>query len=266
MDHETIPDSSSDDPISKETEAMLARLRRSLRAAGWTQARLAERLDVGTATVKRWLHGRGLSLRTMERICALADLSIADLIESSRDPDPESDHLTLAQEEALGTDPTLSTIFFMILNGWPPSEAVTSFAVPPEEVEMHVTRLERLALIDRLPSGRLRARLNPRHVWQRPPLRRHFDRQLKQHFFALDYGAPETMFSAETIKLSPTGLARLRERIETLRQDFRAIEEQDRRTAVLPGEWYAVLSVARPMKQIAEINRAARARQRKVDG
>ncbi|WP_380872660.1 helix-turn-helix domain-containing protein [Sphingomonas sp. DBB INV C78] len=238
-------------------------LRRSLRAAGWTQARLAETLGVGTATVKRWLHGRGLTLRTLERLCTIADLSLSDLIDAGRDPDPESDHLTLAQEEALGSDPTLSTIFFMILNGWPPAEATTSFAVPPEEVEAHVRRLERLALIDRLSGGRWRARLNPKHVWQREPLRRHFDRQLKQHFFALDYGHPDTMFSAETIKLSPTGLARLRERIETLRQDFRAIEREDRRTAALPGEWYAVLSVARPMKAIAEINRAARARARK---
>ncbi|SNS11320.1 DNA-binding transcriptional regulator, XRE family [Sphingomonas laterariae] len=245
---------------------MLARLRRSLRAAGWTQARLAERLGVGTATVKRWLHGRGLALQTLERMCAIADLAIADLIDNSRDPDPASDHLTLAQEEALSTDPTLSTIFFMIVNGWPPSEATTSFSVPPEEVEAIVHRLERLALIDRLSGGRWRARLNPRHVWQRPPLRRLFDRQLKQHFYSLDYGDPDTMFSAETIKLSPTGLARLRERIETLRQDFRAIEEQDRRSAVLPGEWYAVLSVARPMKQVAEINRAARARNRKPGG
>lgn len=245
---------STKDTISDETAEMLATLRRSLRAAGWTQARLAEHLGVGIATVKRWLHGRGLTLGTMERLCAIVDMRIGDLMEMSREP--EADDLTLAQEEALGSNSTLSSIFFMILNGWPPSEAVSSFAVPPEEVEIHVNRLERLALIDRLSGGRWRARINPRHVWRRPPLRRLFDQYLKQHFFALDYGHPDTMYSLETVKLSPIGLARLRERIETLRQDFRTIEQQDRRTAALPGEWYAVLSVARPMKQIVLINRA----------
>ena len=237
---------------------MLAALRRALRAGGWTQARLAETLGVGTATIKRWLHGRGLTLTTMERMCGIAGIGIADLIEDSRGPD--AGHLTLAQEEALGRDPALSNMFFLILNGWPPSEAVESFAVPPEEAEEQVNRLERLALIDRLPSGRLRARLDPAHVWQREPLRRHFDRQLKQHFFTLDYGSPETIFGAETVKLSPVGVARLRERIQTLRLELRAIEKQDRRTAALPGEWYAVLAVARPMKPIAEINRRARSR------
>nr|WP_319235900.1 helix-turn-helix transcriptional regulator [Sphingomonas sp.] len=261
MDHEMSPSGSTDDPVEKESEAMLAALRRALRAAGWTQARLAETLGVGSATVKRWLHGRGLTLRTLERIAAIAGLSLAELIEGRRPGDAEAEQLTLAQEEALGKDSILSTIFFLILNGWPPSEAVASFSVPAEEVERHVHRLERLALIDRLPSGRLRARLDPAHIWQREPLRRHFDRLLKPHFFALDYSRPETIFGAETIKLSPTGVARLREWIETWRAQLRALEREDRRTAKLPGEWYAVLAVARPMRQIVEINR--RQRQRK---
>lgn len=239
-----------DDPVTSESSAILGALRRALSGAGWTQARIAAELEVGTATVKRWLHGRGLSFQTLGRLCAMAETSLAELAESSRVAAQQQDRLTLAQEEALTRDANLSTVFFLIVNGWPPSEATEAFHIPPEAVEAHVQRLERLALIDRLPAGRLRARLSPTHAWQRTPMRRHFERHLKPLFFTMDYGDPDTIFGAETIKLSPLGVARLRERIEAFRGELRALETEDRRTSSLPGEWYAVLGVARSMKPL----------------
>ncbi|MGF7148183.1 transcriptional regulator with XRE-family HTH domain [Sphingomonas zeicaulis] len=249
-DHATIPDAPSDDPATGETAALLAALRRALRGAGWTQSRLAAELGVGSATVKRWLHGRGLSLNTLGRLATLAGTSLAELTDESRLAAQENDHLTLAQEEALTQDPNISTIFFLIVKGWPLSEATEGFHIPPEVVERHVAKLERLALVDRLPGGRVRARLSPAHAWQRVPMRRHFERNLKQFFSSIDYADPQTIFGAETVKLSPLGVARMRERIEAFRADLRAIELDDRRTAALPGEWHAVLAVARSMKTL----------------
>jgi len=242
-----MPDVYHDDPAAHENGLLLAALRRALSAAGWTQARLADELGVGTATMKRWLHGRGLSFQTLGRLCALAGTNLSDLAENSRVMAQQQDRLTLAQEEALTRDSNLSTVFFLIVNGWPPSEAIEAFHIAEHEVETHVQRLERLALIDRLPGGRLRARLSPTHAWQRVPMRRHFERHLKPLFFTMDYGDPNTIFGAEMIKLSPLGVAQLRERIEAFRGEIRALETEDRRTSSLLGEWYAVLGVARSM-------------------
>lgn len=245
-----MPDASVNDPVEGETAVLLSALRRALRGAGWTQARLADELDVGSATIKRWLHGRGLSFQTLAHLCRLADTTLAELADASRVASQESDHLTLAQEEALTQDSSLSTVFFLIVNGWPPSEATEGFHIPPEVVEKQVVRLERLALVDRLPGGRVRARLSPSHAWQRAPMRRHFERHLKQLFVTIDYGDPATIFGAETCKLSPLGVARVRELIERFRADLRSIELEDRRTAALPGEWHAILAVARSMRPL----------------
>ncbi|RVT93589.1 XRE family transcriptional regulator [Sphingomonas crocodyli] len=242
-----MPQQPSSDPSVAEMEQLLSRLRRMLRGAGWTQAALAIELGVGPATIKRWLHGRGLSVQMLGRLCALAHTSLAELADDCGNRSQGQDDLTLAQEEALTRDANLSTIFFLIVNGWPLSEATEGFRIPADEADRHVERLERLALIDRLPGGRVRARLRPDHKWQRAPMRRHFDQHLKPLFFSMDYGDPEAMFGAETQKLSPTGVARLRELIETFRGDVRAIAMEDRRTATLPGQWYAVLAVARTL-------------------
>jgi transcriptional regulator with XRE-family HTH domain len=244
------PADTPDDPLSDEGAALLDALRRALRRAGWTQARLAEELGVGTATVKRWLHGRGLGFTTLARLAALADTSLAELAEDGHRRD--QNQLTLAQEEALTQDAALSTVFFLIINGWPASEAVDAFHIPAETVERAIARLERLALVDRLAGGRIRARIDPRHSWQRAPMRQHFERHLKQLFFSLDYGDPDTIFGSEMVKLSPIGVARIRDRIEQLRSELRAIARDDQRSAALPGEWFAVLAVARSLKPLIE--------------
>ena len=245
-----MQDKLPDDPSYAEMEQLLTKLRRMLRSVGWTQAALATELGVGSATVKRWLHGRGLTLQMLGRLCALAHTSFAELSDDSRSKAHGQDDLTLAQEEALTRDANLSTIFFLIVNGWPPSEAVEGFRIPAEVIERHVERLERLALVDRLPGGRVRAKLRPDHAWQRAPMRRHFEQHMKPMFFSIDYGDPETIFGAETLKLSPLGVAMLRERIEAFRGDLRAIATEDRRNATLPAEWYGVLAVARTMRPI----------------
>ena len=245
-----MQDKLPDDPSYAEMEQLLTKLRRMLRSVGWTQAALATELGVGSATVKRWLHGRGLTLQMLGRLCALAHTIFAELSDESRSKAHGQDDLTLAQEEALTRDANLSTIFFLIVNGWPPSEAVEGFRIPAEVIERHVERLERLALVDRLPGGRVRAKLRPDHAWQRAPMRRHFEQHMKPMFFSIDYGDPETIFGAETLKLSPLGVAMLRERIEAFRGDLRAIATEDRRNATLPAEWYGVLAVARTMRPI----------------
>lgn len=250
MDHRKMPDDAANDTVDGDAAAMLGALRRALRAAGWTQAKLAEELQVGSATIKRWLHGRGLSFNTLAQLCRLADTTLGELADSSRTAEQEKDQLTLAQEEALTQDKDLSTIFFLIVNGWPPSEATEGFHIPPDTVERHVAKLERLALVDRLPGGRVRSRISPAHAWQRVPMRRHFERHLKQLFVTIDYSDPETIFGAETIKLSPLGAARVRESIERFRAELRAIAQDDRRTAALPGEWHCVLAVARSMRPL----------------
>jgi transcriptional regulator with XRE-family HTH domain len=245
-----IPTSIPDDPLDEESAVLLDGLRRALRRSGWTQAKLAGEIGVGTATIKRWLHGRGLGFTMLTRLASLADTSIVELAQDGRRDARNRDHLTLAQEEALTQDPSLSTIFFLIINGWPPSEAVEAFRMPEDIVEGALVKLERLALVDRLSGGRVRARLDPAHSWQRAPMRQHFERNLKQLFFSLDYGDPDTIFGSEMVKLSPIGIARVRDRIEKLRGELQTISREDQRSAALPGEWFAVLAVARSIKPL----------------
>lgn len=235
---------SFDDLLEHDEEEILRALRMALRMAGFTQEKAAKALGVSLATLRRWLSGQGLTLARLGQLCRLAGVSLSELV-GQIDQDASFEPLTLAQEQALTSDSALSTIFFILAAGWPASEGTTAFDIPEDVVEDSIERLHRLALVDRLPGGRVRARLDPRQIWARKPMLRHFDKHVKDHFFNIDYSEGEIIFGMEAVKLSPVGLALVHNLIQRFRADVREIASRDRRDASPDAEWYGVLAVAR---------------------
>lgn len=242
-----IKNLSANDGKPDETDAILKSLRNALRGAGWTQARLAAKFEVGTATMNRWLHGKSITLSNLEDLCRVAGVTIAELAWSDRRADLDEQTITLGQEEALAEDPFLSLVLVLVINGWQPSGTGDGLGLSSDDLENYIGRLQRLALIDRLAGGKLRSRISAEHVWQRAPMRRQFDRYMKYLFFELDYAKPTTLFSAEIVKLSIVGIAQLRELLQRMRIELRSIEKRDRHNSVHPGEWFGLLAVARPL-------------------
>lgn len=232
----------------RELTRWMATLRRLLRANGLGVREIARRAEVSEATVKRWFAGQGLAADRLEDLCGLAGVSLGELAELAGEPPRAlSDQLTLAQEEALTESPLLSFLFFVVLSGWPPADLHRDFGVPMEVIEAQLRRLERLALIDRLPGGRVRSRIDRRTLWRRGPMRKHFEQHLKSQFVAMDFANPAAIYAVETMKLSAAGVAQLEERIERFRQDVQRLADEDRRGSLLPRSWHAVLVAARPL-------------------
>lgn len=226
--------------------ALLAELRRHLRIHGWTARRLAEHFEIGQATAKRWLAGRGLTLERLERLAELCQLSLADLARVAEYPHATlAQELTLAQERELSSDVFLSFLFMTILGGNRPEEIARDFAVPAPVMALALARLDRLALIDRLPDGRVRPLIDRTIVWRKAPMRALFEQHMKPQFLALDFAAESTTFVSEVVKLSPRGAAELAELLERLRREVQALAERDRDEALLPGRWFGMLAVMR---------------------
>lgn len=236
------------DSHALESAAMLAALRRSLRAAGWTARRLAEHFGASEASAKRWLAGRGLTLARFEALAGLAGMTVAELAEASARPRPElAQELTLAQEQALSEDSVLSFLFMVIVGGEPWQDFARDFDVPEATIEAALVRLEKLALIDRLSGGRVRALLDRTALWRKSPLRERFESQMKRQFLEMDFAALDAVYASEVVKLSDDGAARLAETIERHRRELHRLAEEDRRHALLPRRWHAVLFAARPL-------------------
>lgn len=227
--------------------AVMKVLRGLLRGKGLRISDIAKALAVSETSVKRWFAGQGLTTDRLEDLCALAGTNLIEVTALVTPPPPDlSLELTLAQEQALTESTLLSFLFVAVLNGVPPEDLSTDFGVPAELIEPQLQRLERLALIDRLPDGRIRCRVDRRVQLRRGPMQRQFERHLKWQFMEMDFTDVDAVFAAGVYKLSPSGFARLEELIARFRQDLQDLAEDDRRHARMSKSWYAVLLAARP--------------------
>jgi transcriptional regulator with XRE-family HTH domain len=231
-----------------QARAMLQALKLHLRREGWTMKRLADRFAIGEATAKRWLAGKGLTLERLEQLAALCGLTLGELArETELPPAGLAQELTLAQEKALSGDAFLAFLFMTILGGDRPQDVATDFRVPDRDLDQALARLERLALIDRLPQGRIRPLVDRAIAWRKSPMRTLFETQMKPQFMAMDFAAEHSVYASEILRLSPVGAARLGELIERHRRDVQALAEEDRHASSLPRAWYGMLCAARQL-------------------
>lgn len=221
-------------------------LRQMLKQRGWTIARLARHFQAGEATIKRWLSGHALTLERLVALAALCNLSVAELAGIAERPQVHPT-LTLAQERELSKDMFLSFLFVAILGGEDWQEVRDDFCIPEAEMDALLCRLDRLALIDRLPSGRVRATIDPAIMWRNSPMRTQFERQMKGQFVNMDFSAADAVYASQLMKLSAQGAAQLAELIEKHRLDVQALAARDREVARLPRQWYGMLCAARAL-------------------
>ena len=231
-----------------EGQAILQALRRHLRYQGWTARRLAAQFSIGEATAKRWLAGKGLTLDRLEQLASLCRLTIAELARETEQPPADlAQELTLAQERALSGDVFLAFLFMTILGGEHPHDVAQDFEVPAVEMNAALVRLERLALIDRLPGDRVRPRGDRAIAWRKTPMRALFETQMKPQFLSMDFGAEDAVYASELLRLSPVGAARPADLIEQHRRDVQALAAADRHESNAPRRWHGMLCAARAL-------------------
>jgi hypothetical protein len=240
-----------------DSSALLRALKGHLRHGGWTARRLAAHFAIGEATAKRWLAGKGLTLGRLDALAGLVGLTLADLArEAERPPVGLAQELTLAQERALSSDIFLAFLFMTILGGNSPDEISRDFSVPARDMDLALTRLERLALIDRLPGARVRPLIDRAIVWRKTPMRALFEQHMKPQFMGMDFAAEDAVYASDVMKLSAQGAATLAETIDRHRREVQALAEADRETSHLPRRWYGMLCAMRPL-DVAQLDRGA---------
>ncbi len=235
--------------------AILTALRQEIRRQGLRARVLAARLGVAEPTLWRWLRGEGLTLANLDRLCQMLGLELRDLVATQAE---QERFFTLAQERVLAADRGLGLVFFAILNGAQRAALEADFGLPPARITHYLTRLQRLALIDIAPTGRLRPLVARAAQWRRGgPLAMAFERTIKAFFLSMDFGTAEARYVSDMVRLSAAGRARVQALFETLREDILLIAAQDASARHEQTDWSGLLMLIHPLN-LNEITREFR--------
>ncbi|HET7306385.1 MAG TPA: helix-turn-helix transcriptional regulator [Gammaproteobacteria bacterium] len=211
---------------------LIATLKSALRMRGMTYADVARALNLSEASIKRCFARGTFTLDRLERICALIDLQISDLVELDNEAKPTFTSLTPEQEVALLQDDKLLLITFLVLNRWRFEDIVKAHRISEHEAIRLLSRLDRLGMIDLLPGNRIRLRTAHNFSWRKDgPVQRFFEREVLPDFLASRFAGPREDLKFAGGLLSRRSLEAFRQGIERLAREFNELVEAD---AALP--------------------------------
>lgn len=217
-----------------EAARLVSTLKRALKAAGLSYARVAQALGLSESSVKRVFSEHTFTLERLEAICGLLGMSVYELTRLAQETAEEVQELSLAQERTLAEDPMLLTYFYMLLNGWTPDQVKKDFGISDRRSGRYLHELERHGFIQIPPSGRPRV-LVSQHITWRPggPIRQRYEEFIRHDFLDAAFDGPSEAFRYTSGELSEASCAVIGRKVEALVREMEDLARLDR---MLPPE------------------------------
>lgn len=233
---------------SVEPSRMLAELKRTLRAEGIRYADVAIELGVSLKTVKRYMQGKGVTLDTLSRLCALAGISLRELAHLAA---VDQGHIapTPAQEDRLSENVFHALVFSILCKGWRPDEIARDFHIPPTEMSAILTQLEKYGLISVLGKNRVKPLVNARRKVHTARFRRLMAEGWRQAVSGADLDSPDTSWELSLGRLSDASSALLSVRFRELANEVQELSARDRRIGAGQARWRVLALVLRDSDQ-----------------
>jgi CRP-like cAMP-binding protein len=234
-------------PDDRQLSQVLACLRGLIRAKGLHNRDIASSLDVTERTVTRWLAGRGLTMRALQQLCGMADITLMELFETAGARlQHEAASLTRRQEQELVDDPIMALFFEHIRYGFPTNDLKDQLGLSDSDRVLALVGLEKLGLIELLPGDRVRLLVSREIRWlKNGPRNRALSESFGRLFGKIDFCDPALISESKVVHLSAQSVAHLQDKFDALLKDIIHLSELDRRSGLPNLEWHALLLAAR---------------------
>lgn len=210
-----------------QTKELVVALKRQLKGRGVTYAQVAQHLGLSEASVKRQFSQMSFSLRTLESICDLLEMEIADLARAAADAQANVRHLSAPQETSLVADPRRLLVAVCVLNNWTLAHIVEIYRLSEPECIGHLLQLERIGLITLLPENRVRLRIARDFAWLPDgPIHRFFRDRAQTEFLNARFNQPGELMRFQHAMLNPDATLRFQQKLHRLMEELTELHEE----------------------------------------
>jgi transcriptional regulator with XRE-family HTH domain len=212
-----------------DSKTLVTNLKARLRADGMSYRQLAAKLGLSEPTIKRDLSRGTFSLDRLDRICAVLDVSLLELLQ----PRAGASLLTefsAEQERALVASPKLLLVTYLIVNDWKFGEIVATFQIGESELIDLALKLEKLRIVEFKKPNRLKKLTARNFSWRKDgPVHAFFLERVAPEFFHARFDGPSDEFRFIAGTLSSESRRRFKAAIERLAAEFEQLAHNDAR-------------------------------------
>lgn len=141
-------------------------LKRELKRAGVTYAKLARSLGMAESSVKRMFAKGDMPLARVDEICRVLKTDFTELSREVASLQPLRRELTLEQENAVVADRNLLLLAICVQSQWTFEQIVSTYRYTEADVVQGLARLDKLGIIELKPMNRYRLRVAQTFRWR----------------------------------------------------------------------------------------------------
>jgi transcriptional regulator with XRE-family HTH domain len=209
--------------------ALLRAIKTALHLRGLTYRDLARLLNISEPTVKRDLSKGRFSLRRLDEICAVLDLTFSDLLQPSEARDLVTE-LSETQELALVSQPKNFVVTYLLVNDWRFRDITEAFRMDENELVEILLRLDQLKIIEYRPPTRVRKLTARNFAWRKDgPVHTFFVTRFAPEFFHSAFDGAGDAFRFVGGTLSTGSLSQFKAALERLALYFEELARADAR-------------------------------------
>lgn len=222
-------------------------LKRHLKAHGITYAKVAERLGLSEASVKRMFSRHDFTLQRLEDVCRVVDLDFVALARALSDEQASATHLTVEQEQEIISDPKLFLIALCAVGNWTLEQIIALYNISRVECIGYLAHLDKLRIIDLMPENRIRPLIGRTLTWLPDgPFQRYFRSRVEAEYLGSRFDRPNELFLFLNGMLSTKSAAELIARMRNLAAQFEEMHRDDLALAIGQRHGTSVLLAVRP--------------------
>jgi transcriptional regulator with XRE-family HTH domain len=246
-----------------QTRALVEALKQELKVQGLTYPKLANKLGISVATVKRMFSEANFTLDRLDQLCDLLAIDIAELAQLAEIRSRKLGELTDAQEKELVKDHKLLVVTFLVINGSSFAELLAVTQFDAHQLVRLLARLDRLKLISLLPNNRIKLLISPSFTWRNGgPIQNFFIERLRDEFLHSEFNKPNDVRSTVSGMLSEKSMRKLAESTHKLISEFQQLNRDDVHLSIAQRKSVSMIVAMRPW-QTSVFDKFMRASNRK---
>ncbi len=205
-------------------------LKRELKRRGITYRELAQQLELSESAVKHMFSTGNFSLRRLDEVCDVLELSIGDLVGISESEEPKIEQLSAEHEEEIVSDPRLLLLAYCLVNYWTFDEIVARYDISPQQGLRYLRRLDRMKIIELQPGDRVRRLVANNFTWRKNgAIEKYFRKNVQSEFFSADFDDESSVRIVKNGMLSKKNQIQLIEKLRSLGEQFDDATWDDRK-------------------------------------
>lgn len=225
-------------------------LKAELKSRGLTYAKIAAKIQMSEASVKRMFSQRSFTLERIDEICQACGIEFSELMARYlKGYDHEAkliSRLTEAQEREIVNDPKLFLTAVCALNLLRFEDILELYQLTETELTSLLLKLDKTGFIELLPNNRIKLKVARTFAWiPNGPIMTTF-KQNAADFFDSDFSGNHEVMLLLNGRLSRANAAALADKLRQVARDFSERHIEDSSLPVVQREPMSLLLACRP--------------------